>query len=129
VFKKENRQHQRVPYFGSARISWVDEQGIARFAHAKCINVSEGGLRIEMGEPIPLRSQISLRADQIGIGGSATVRNISWRGCKYILGVNLSQTQATGILAAIRVATVHVTPRAVTGEPTPQATILPVPAV
>jgi hypothetical protein len=104
VSKKENRQHQRVPYLGSARISWDDEQGIARFAHAKCINVSEGGLRIEVGEPIPLRSQISLRADQIGIGGSATVRNIAWRGCKYILGLNLSQTQATEILAAIRVA-------------------------
>jgi hypothetical protein len=104
VSKKENRQYQRVPYLGSARISWDDEQGIAHFAHAKCINVSKGGLRIEVGEPIPLRSQISLRADQIGIGGSATVRNIAWRGCKYILGLNLSQTQATEILAAIRVA-------------------------
>jgi hypothetical protein len=102
--KKDNRQHHRVPYCGAARISWEDEHGLTKFAHAKCIDVSEGGLRIEVGEPIPLRSQVSLRADQIGISGSATVRNIAWRGCKYILGLNLSQTQATEILAAIRAA-------------------------
>ena len=64
--KKDKRQHHRVQYFGPAHISWDDEQGITRFAHAKCVNVSEGGLRIEVGEPIPVRSQISLRADRIG---------------------------------------------------------------
>jgi PilZ domain len=102
--KKDNRQHHRLPYFGPARISWDDEQGITRFAHAKCINVSEGGLRIEVGEPIPLRSQISLRADRINLSASATVRNIAWRGCKYILGLNLSQTQPAEALAIIRAA-------------------------
>ncbi len=102
--KKDKRQHHRVQYFGPAHISWDDEQGITRFAHAKCVNVSEGGLRIEVGEPIPVRSQISLRADRIGFSGSATVRNIAWRGCKYVLGVNLSQIQPTEALALLRVA-------------------------
>ena len=40
--KKDNRQHHRVPYCGAARISWEDEQGLTKFAHAKCIDVSEG---------------------------------------------------------------------------------------
>ena len=102
--KKENRQYHRVPYSGPARISWEDERGLTRFAHAKCIDVSEGGLRIETSEVIPVRSQISLRADRINLGGSATVRNIRWRGCKYILGVNLSQTQAAEALSIIRAA-------------------------
>lgn len=101
MHKKDNRQHGRVPYLGPARISWDDEQGISRFAHAKCIDVSEEGLRIEVGEPIPIRSQISLRADRIGFSGSATVRNIAWRGCKYILGLNLSQSQSAEVLARI----------------------------
>jgi hypothetical protein len=102
--KKDNRQHHRVPYCGAARISWEDEHGLTKFAHAKCIDVSEGGLRIEVGEPIPVRSQISLRADRINLSGSATVRNIGWRGCKYILGLNLSQTQPAEALAIIRAA-------------------------
>ena len=100
--EKEKRQHHRVPYLGPARISWDDEQGITRFANAKCIDVSEAGLRIEVGEPIPVRARISLRADRLGFSGSATVRNIAWRGCKYILGLNLSQIQPPEMLALLR---------------------------
>ena len=104
MVKKDNRQHHRVPYSGPARISWEDEQGLIRFARAKCIDVSEGGLRIEVGEPIPVRSQISLRADRINFSGSATVRNTAWRGCKYILGLNLNQSQPAEVFAIIRTA-------------------------
>ena len=102
--KNDQRQHYRVPYFGPIRISWDDEQGTTRFAHSKCINISEAGLRIELSESIPLRSQISLRADRISFSGSATVRNIAWRGCKYILGLNLSQIQSADALASLRAA-------------------------
>ena len=99
--KKDNRLHPRVAYSGPARIAWEDERGLTRFAHAKCIDVSQGGLRIEAAEPIPLLSRLSLRADRINISGSATVRNIAWRGCKYILGLNLSQNQSAETLAMI----------------------------
>jgi hypothetical protein len=100
--KKENRQHQRIPYFGSTRISWEDERGLTRYGHAKCLDVSKGGLRIELSEPIPIRSRLFLRANLIDLGGSATVRHTAWRGCKYILGLNLSHTLHDDALAAIR---------------------------
>ena len=99
--RKDHRLHHRVPYCGPARIAWDDERGLTRFANAKCIDVSQGGLRIEAAEPIPLLSRLSLRVDRINISGSATVRNVAWRGCKYILGLNLSQTQPAEILAII----------------------------
>ena len=103
MFKKENRQHQRIPYFGSARISWEDERGLTRYAHAKCLDVSNQGLRIEVGEPIPVRSRLLLRANLMDVGGSATVRYTAWSRCKYILGLNLSHTLHDDALAAIRV--------------------------
>jgi len=99
--KKDHRLHTRVPYCGPARISWEDERGLTRFAHAKCIDVSREGMRIESSEPIPLLSRLSLRADRINVSGSATVRNVAWRGCKYILGVNLSQTQPAEVIIGI----------------------------
>jgi PilZ domain len=102
--KKDNRLHHRVLYSGQARIAWEDEQGLTRFAHAKCIDVSQGGLRIEAAERIPLLARISLRADRINLSGSATVRNVGWRGCKYILGLNLSQTQPAEVLALVHTA-------------------------
>jgi len=101
--KKENRQHQRIPYFGSAHISWEDERGLTRYAQAKCVDVSKEGLRIELSEPIPVRSRLLLRANLIDVGGSATVRHTAWRGCKYTLGLNLSHTLHDDALAAIRI--------------------------
>ena len=92
--KKDHRQHGRSPYDGPIRISWEEERGLVRYAHAKCLDVSQEGLRIEVAEPIPLRSRLLLRADRINLSGSATVRRVTWRGCKYILGLSLSQVQA-----------------------------------
>jgi hypothetical protein len=36
----------------------------------------------------------------INVCGSASVRHTSWRGCKYILGLNLSQNLGAKDLAA-----------------------------
>jgi hypothetical protein len=101
--ERENRQHQRIPYCGSARISWEDERGLTRYAQAKCVDVSKEGLRIELSEPIPVRSRLLLRADLLDVGGSATVRYTAWSRCKYILGLNLSHTLNDDALAAIRI--------------------------
>ncbi len=89
--QKENRRHQRVPYHGAVRISWQDEHGLSRYAKVKCLDISHEGLRIETADPIPVLSTLLLRADQINLGGSASVRHTAWRKCKYILGLNLSQ--------------------------------------
>ncbi len=66
-----------------------------RYAQAKCLDISEDGLRIQVSEPVPVRTRLLFRADLINFGGSATVRCVSWRGCKYILGLSLSQAQST----------------------------------
>ena len=89
--KRESRRHNRIPYRGAVHISWEDESGLSRYAKANCLDVSEEGLLIELAEPIPVLSRLSLRADQINLGGSASVRHIAWRGCKYVVGLNLSQ--------------------------------------
>lgn len=91
MVNRENRRHQRIPYLGAIRISWENERGLTSHAKAKCLDISEEGLRIEVAEPIPIRSTVLLRADQINLGGSASVRHVTWRGCKYILGLNLTQ--------------------------------------
>jgi len=88
--RRENRRHPRVSYAGAVRISWQDERGLSRFAKAKCLDLSQEGLRIEMTQPIPVLSTLLLRAEQINLGGSASVKHIASRGCKYILGLNFS---------------------------------------
>jgi hypothetical protein len=93
ISKRDQRQHERLTYRGPVRISWEDDQGLIRYAQAKCLDVSEDGLRIEVAEHIPVRSRLLLHVSCINLSGSATVRSVAWRGCKYILGLNLSQAQ------------------------------------
>jgi hypothetical protein len=67
----------------------------------RCLDVSEKGLRIEVPQPILVNSRISLRADRINLGGSATVKHVTRHGFKYILGLELSQPLRDQTLAVI----------------------------
>jgi hypothetical protein len=91
-----------MSYLGRAVISWEDTHGRAKFAPAKCLDVSEAGMRIETTEPIPVYANIWLRADQINLVGSATVKHIARHGSKYILGLEMSQPLRDRTLSLIR---------------------------
>jgi hypothetical protein len=75
---------------GPIRISWEDNEQ-PRFAMAKCIDLSQNGLRIEAPQPIRPGTVIQLCADRIKLTGSATVRHSDRHGSKYLLGVQLNQ--------------------------------------
>ena len=71
-------------------VMWRDASGNDKFANARALDVSELGLRLEMPEPIPVKSYITLRADKLGIQGHGSVRHCTRRHGKYIIGVELS---------------------------------------
>ena len=87
---KEARRHRRLPYSGPVRLSWEDEVRGPRFALVKCIDVSEGGLRIESPVPVPLRATVSLSAGRIYVSGAGSVKHVQRFGAKYLIGVQLN---------------------------------------
>jgi hypothetical protein len=87
----EKRRYERVAYNGPIRISWESERGEVMYAQGKCVDVSEAGLRIEVPEPVPVRTYITLRADRINVSGRASVRSVDRRGTRFVLGLELSQ--------------------------------------
>jgi hypothetical protein len=87
---KNLRRHRRVPYLGPIKLSW-EEQGQQRFAIAKCIDVSESGLRIESPQPVPPGTNIQFGAERIKLAGAASVKHVVRSGSKYLLGVQLTQ--------------------------------------
>jgi hypothetical protein len=99
---KDARRHGRIPYLGPLRISWIEPSGEPRFAMAKCIDVSEAGLRIELSVGIPLRTPITLNAERIKMSGPASIKHVARRGAKYILGLELSQALQKQAAAALR---------------------------
>jgi len=100
--KKDIRRHHRLPYLGKVSISWEDTHGLPKYARARCLDVSEAGMRIETPEPIPVYTNISVRADQIKLVGSATVKHVERLGSKCILGLELSQSLRDRTLSVIR---------------------------
>ncbi len=76
--------------------------GFESNAQGRSLDVSEDGLRIDLPEPIPLHSTVSLRAESIDLAGSATVKHVSRRGTKIVLGLELSQALRDRALALIR---------------------------
>lgn len=70
-----------------------------RYAHGKCRDMSQGGLRIEVPEAIPLHATVGLQAERIKFTGSATVKHVTREGAKYILGLELSHALREEVLA------------------------------
>jgi PilZ domain len=99
---KDVRRHHRVPYIGPVQISWESADGNTRYAQGKCVDLSEGGLRVEVSHPVPVRTNVSLRADRIKLAGSAWVKHSTRHGARYILGLELSQVLTDKALTAVR---------------------------
>jgi hypothetical protein len=87
---KNQRRHRRIPWINPIRISW-EEKGEQRYSFAKCIDLSETGLRIEVPQPVPRGTIILLQSERIKLSGAATVRHIVRHGSKYLLGLELTQ--------------------------------------
>lgn len=94
IARKDKRRHRRICYVNPIRVSW-EENGEPRFAFAKCIEISENGVRIELPYPVRIGASILLREDGMKLATSATVKHLIRRGGKCLLGLNLRQ----GILA------------------------------
>ena len=99
---RDVRRHSRVPLIGPVRVSWEDQRGEARFAPARCIDVSESGMRLESPVPIPAGARVLLNAERIKLSGAATVRHVARYSGKYILGIELTQNAGEKTIAAIR---------------------------
>jgi hypothetical protein len=99
VAQKNVRRHRRIPYAGPVRISWQDTAGQTRYIRGECIDVSEGGLRIETAETIPVQTLVVMAADRLKLTGSATVKHVDRRNTKYVLGLELSAAALERTLA------------------------------
>jgi len=97
---KNNRRHRRIPYVGPARISW-EEQGQQCFAQARCIDISEEGMRVEVVRAVRPGTRILLSAERLKLSGGASVKHMGRSGGKYLLGLNLTQALAPEKLAEI----------------------------
>lgn len=84
------RRHQRVPYAGPVRVSWQAADGLPCYVQGKCLDVSDSGLRIALLQPVPLRTIVSFNVEPLKVSGSASVRHVSRRGTRFVVGLELN---------------------------------------
>jgi|SRR5580698_42855 PilZ domain len=100
ITNKNKRRHRRIPYGAPIRISW-EEQFVPSFAIARCVDLSEEGMRIEVSQAIRPGTRIQIAAEQFKFTGSASVRRQDRRGAKYLLGLQLTQAMRPDKVAEI----------------------------
>src|SRR3974390_832030 len=84
------RRYARFPFLGTVRVSWQDLSGSPKFARGRCLDISASGIRIEVPEPIPLRSYVTVTAEKIGTTVNASVRHVARAAGKYLIGLEFS---------------------------------------
>jgi hypothetical protein len=95
------RRHHRLAFSGTVDLSWIDPRGQVKYARAKCLDLSETGLRLESPEPVPAHTSVSIRAERLRLSGPATVRHVVRLGAKFILGLELSTAVPERTLASV----------------------------
>jgi hypothetical protein len=84
--RRENRRSCTQP----VGIMWRDSAGDDKFMNAPVRDISASGVGLQIPEPVPVRSFVSLCADKLGIHGRASVRYCSRQGMKYSIGVEFT---------------------------------------
>ena len=75
---------------GHLEVSWLDMKGRIKTALTRALNVSEGGIAIELpGPAMPLL--VKFQSEQFQVKGVGAVRHCHRQGRKYIVGLQFTQ--------------------------------------
>ena len=97
----ERRCYPRTPYAGLVFISWKTFDGARNHVLGRAFDVSEQGIAFDLATRIPVGSLVKVRAYGLNLDVSATVRRVSRRTAGYVLGLELSESLDTAVLAEI----------------------------
>ena len=83
----DQRRHERVLIGGTIDVGWTNERGESTLAKGKCIDVSEGGMQVELRVKVPVGTIVNLRAQEARFHGSGSVRYCRVEGLVYHVGL------------------------------------------
>jgi hypothetical protein len=96
----EQRRYSRFRYIGVIFLSWTEPDG-ENYVMGRCLDISEGGLGVEVARRISVGTEVRVRADWITLDGAATVRHITQGGGVFQLGLELKRPLPPEALATV----------------------------
>ena len=97
----ESRRDPRIYYSGMVFISWKTFQGQRNHVLGRCLDVSKQGVGLALSVRIPVGAFVKVKAHGLNYEGSGTVRHVSLRSGRYVLGLQLSSPVDENVLAAL----------------------------
>ena len=71
----EQRKHKRFAFSSRVEISWVDARHVQHSAAGTGVNFSIYGMLVRVSVPVPTRTEITIRVDDVEVSRKASVRH------------------------------------------------------
>ena len=91
---RNKRGDPRLPLSGPIQVSWKYSRALEQHSQGRCLDVSEGGLKMELPDPIDISEGIRFRVDHVHLAGTASVRYCNRVGTSYVIGVEFHRLPA-----------------------------------
>src|SRR5579862_8572027 len=86
--RKDMRRHRRyIVDSGVLQVSWLDASGNMKVARTRALNISEGGMAIELPEAAMPLSMVRFQSDRFKVRGAGAVRHCRRVGSKWVVGL------------------------------------------
>jgi hypothetical protein len=90
--RKDLRRHRRYAVdSGVLQVSWLDISGAMKMARTRAVNISEGGIALELPEAAMPQSMIRFQSDKYKVRGAGAVRHCRRVGAKFIVGLEFTE--------------------------------------
>jgi hypothetical protein len=88
--KGDIRRHSRTARTDPVQLNWKDRNGNPQMGRGRLVDISEAGMRIEVTEPLEKQTYVTVRAEALGIHGTASVKSCTRKGLKHLVGLEFS---------------------------------------
>ena len=90
--RKDMRRHRRYAVdAGVLQVSWLDASGAMKMTRTRALNISEGGIAIELPDAAMPLSMVRFQSDKFKVRGAGAVRHCRRVGTKWIVGLEFCE--------------------------------------
>ena len=88
--RRNTRKNDRTVFRGHIVVAWEDPASGSHYATARCVDICDRGVSLQLHQSIPARAYVSFRIDNLKLAGRATVRHCAKRGAYFRIGLEFS---------------------------------------
>jgi hypothetical protein len=90
--RKDLRQYRRYALdAGTIKVSWLDAAGAMKMTRTRGLNISEGGIAIELPEAAMPLSLVRFQSDRFNVRGAGYVRHCRREGSRFVVGLEFAE--------------------------------------